>query len=67
VRPQGLGVDDEPDDPVHRGFAALVPWVERHQPRWLLHGHTQPDPRRRVTRVGATRIVHVRGDAVLEL
>ncbi|HWV85491.1 MAG TPA: metallophosphoesterase [Capillimicrobium sp.] len=62
-----LGVDDEPDDPVHRGFAALVPWVERHQPRWLLHGHTQPDPRRRVPRVGATRVVHVRGDAVLEL
>jgi len=62
-----LGVDDEPDDPVHRGFAALVPWVERHRPRWLLHGHTQPDPRRRVARVGATRVVHVRGDAVLEL
>jgi len=62
-----LGVNDEADDPVHRGFAALGPWVERHAPRWLLHGHTQPDPRRRVTRIGATRVVHVRGDALLEL
>jgi len=62
-----LGVDDEPDDPVHRGFAALGPWVARHRPRWLLHGHTQPDPRRRVARIGATRVVHVRGDAIVEL
>jgi Icc-related predicted phosphoesterase len=62
-----LGVDDEPDDPVHRGFPALRPWVERHAPRWLFHGHTQPHPARRVARLGTTRIVHVRGAAVLEL
>jgi glycosyltransferase involved in cell wall biosynthesis len=62
-----LGVDDEPDDPVHRGFAALGPWVERHRPAWLLHGHTQPHPARRVARLGTTRVVHVRGAVVLDL
>ena len=62
-----LGVDDEADDPVHRGLAPLREWVERHQPRYLLHGHTQPDPARRTARVGATRVIHVRGAALIEL
>ena len=55
------GVDDEPDDPAHAGFDALRAWVERHAPRYLLHGHTTPDPRRRVQHVGRTRVVWVRG------
>jgi uncharacterized protein len=62
-----LGVNDEPDDRVHRGFPALRDWVAQHQPRWLLHGHTQPSPARRVGRLGATRVIHVRGAALLEL
>ena len=55
------GVNDEPDDPAHVGFAALRAWVERHEPRYVLHGHTTPDPRRRVQRLGPTRVVWVRG------
>jgi uncharacterized protein len=55
------GVNDDPDDDMHRGSAALREWVEEHQPRLLLHGHTLPDPRRRVARLGPTRVVHVRG------
>lgn len=62
-----LGVDDEPDDPVHRGFAALRDWVADHQPRFLLHGHTQPNPARPTGRLGATRVIHVRGAALLQL
>lgn len=61
------GVNDEPDDPAHTGFSALRAWAERHQPRYLLHGHTIPDPRRRTHRLGATKVVWVRGASVIEL
>ena len=61
------GVNDEPDDPVHTGSPALLEWVQRHEPAVLLHGHTLPHPARRTTRVGATRVVHVRGAQPLEL
>jgi len=61
------GVNDEADDPVHRGSPALRAWVERNRPSWLLHGHTLPNPARRVSRLGPTRIAHVRGAAALEL
>ena len=61
------GVNDEPDDPAHVGFAGLRDWVERHTPRYLLHGHTTPDPRRRTRRLGATEVVWVRGAALVEL
>jgi Icc-related predicted phosphoesterase len=62
-----LGVNDEPDDPAHTGFAALRDWVELHRPRWLLHGHTHPRPVGATRRLGDTRVVHVRGSAVLDL
>jgi Icc-related predicted phosphoesterase len=62
-----LGVNDEPDDPAHVGFKALREWVEQHQPRYVLHAHTTPDPRTRVWRLGPTEIVWVRGAMTLEL
>jgi Icc-related predicted phosphoesterase len=61
------GVNDEPDDPAHVGFRALRAWVERHEPRVLLHGHTTPDPRTRVQRLGATAVIWVRGARTVEL
>jgi Icc-related predicted phosphoesterase len=60
-------VNDEPDDPAHVGFVALRAWVERHRPRYVLHGHTTPDPRARTTRLGDTEVVWVRGARVVEL
>jgi Icc-related predicted phosphoesterase len=60
-------VNDDPEDHVHRGSQALRGWVEREQPRWLLHGHTLPAPSRRVHRLGPTQVVHVRGAKALEL
>jgi Icc-related predicted phosphoesterase len=61
------GVNDEPDDPAHRGSPALREWVERHRPAWLLHGHTMPHPAHRVERLGDTRVVHVRGAITVDL
>ena len=61
------GINDEPDDPAHVGFTALRSWVENHRPRYLLHGHTTPDPRRRTHRLGTTRVIWIRGAAVVEL
>jgi len=61
------GINDEPDDPAHVGFSGLRKWVERHSPRYVLHGHTTPDPRRRTHRLEGTEVVWVRGVAVVEL
>ena len=61
------GVNDEPDDPAHRGSQALREWVERNRPGWLLHGHTLPHPGHRVGRLGHTRVVHVRGAMAVDL
>jgi Icc-related predicted phosphoesterase len=61
------GVNDEPGDPAHEGYRGLRRWVERSRPRYLLHGHTTPDPRTRVHRLGETEVVWVRGVSVVEL
>lgn len=61
------GINDEPDDPAHVGFRALLDWVDEHQPAYVLHGHTTPDPRTRTGRRGKTQIIWVRGARVLEL
>ncbi len=61
------GVNDEPGDPVHSGFAALREWVDEHHPLQILHGHTTPDPRTRTGRLGHTRVTWVRGARVVTL
>lgn len=59
-----LGVNDAPDD-AHVGVEALRRWVDRHQPRWLIHGHTYENPPR--SRHGRTEIIYVHGHAVVDL
>jgi Icc-related predicted phosphoesterase len=61
------GVNDDAEDSVHRGWAALGPWLERERPAWLLHGHTYPQPGHLVGRIGNTRVAYVRGSAILEV
>jgi Icc-related predicted phosphoesterase len=61
------GVNDDADDVAHVGFDALRDYVWKHNPRWLLHGHTHPQPGRIVDHVGDTRVVYVNGARVVEL
>lgn len=58
------GINDA-EDAAHQGIAALREWVDRHQPRWLLHGHTYENPER--SQYGNTEIIYVHGHAVIEL
>jgi uncharacterized protein len=62
-----LGVNDDPEDAAHVGFAALRDWVLEHRPLLLLHGHTHPNPATMVNRLGDTRIVYVNGARVVDL
>jgi uncharacterized protein len=48
-------------------LGGLREWVERHRPRYLLHGHATPDPRTQTHRLGDIEVVWVRGVALLEL
>jgi Icc-related predicted phosphoesterase len=61
------GVNDDPDDPAHVGFQALRAWVLHHEPAYVLHGHSTPDPRTRVYRLGRTQVIWVRGARIVEL
>jgi uncharacterized protein len=61
------GVNDDPDDPAHVGFDALRDYVLEQRPRFLLHGHTHPQPGRLVERLGDTRVFYVNGARVLDL
>lgn len=58
------GINDH-EDPAHVGIDALLPWLDRAQPRVLIHGHTYPaEP---ITSHGSTRIEYVRGARIVEV
>jgi len=61
------GINDDPDDPAHVGFEGLRDWVDRHQPRHILHGHTHPIAGIAATRYGDARVHWVQGARVLQL
>ncbi len=61
------GINDDPDDVAHIGFEGLRDWVDRVQPRWILHGHTHPPPGTVARRCGSARVVHVSGARVVQL
>jgi uncharacterized protein len=62
-----LGVNDDPDDHAHVGFEALRDYVWQHHPRWVLHGHTHPQPGQIADHVGDTRVAYVNGARVIDL
>jgi Icc-related predicted phosphoesterase len=62
-----IGINDDPEDPAHIGWEGLRDWIERYEPRHVLHGHTHPIGRRLVTRHGPTEIHWISGARVLSL
>lgn len=60
--PEGI---NDGEDSSHLGIAALRRWMDRHRPRWLLHGHTYDNPPRSVH--GGTDVLYVYGWAVVDL
>lgn len=52
------------EDETHYGFDALNAYIERHQPRLLLHGHQHVNNE---TQVGATTVIGVYGYRVVEI
>jgi uncharacterized protein len=62
-----LGINDDPEDPAHIGFEGLREWVDRHQPRHVLHGHTHPLPGQAIGRYGDTKVHYISGARVLDL
>lgn len=58
------GVNDG-EDAAHNGIDALRRWVDRHHPRWLLHGHTYDNPK--VSCHGETDVFYVHGHALITL
>ncbi len=62
-----LGINDDPDDPAHVGWEGLREWVDRHQPRHLLHGHTHLVGGRVTTRHGDTHVHWISGARVVQL
>ena len=60
------GINDE-EEVAHQGFDALREYVDRQQPRLLMHGHTYPTDDTVVSQHGATRIEYVFGYKVITL
>jgi len=52
------GINDE-EEVAHQGFNALREYIDREQPKVLLHGHTYPTDENIIKRSGITRIEYV--------
>ena len=52
-----LGIHDK-DDEVHTGFAAFLPYIQKHQPKLFFHGHQHIS---KETQIGGTKIIGVFG------
>lgn len=63
--PQGI---HDHSDPAHQGFRALLGFVRRFRPRYLIHGHTYPrrGSTSRTTYQGC-QVIQVQGHTVLNL
>jgi len=56
-------------DLCHQGFRALLTFMDRYRPRYLIHGHTHlyRQDARRVTRYGDTIVLNTYGYQVIEI
>ncbi len=58
------------EDPCHRGFRAFLSFIDKYQPRYLIHGHIHAlfaSDEERVTRVQSTTVINSYGYHVLEI
>ena len=65
--PKGCG--DTPD-PAHRGFAAFLPLMDQHHPRYLIHGHIHQSYGHQLPRsmqYGVTTVYNAVGWHVIEI
>jgi len=60
------GINDE-EEVAHQGFIALRDYIDRQQPKLLLHGHTYPPEDKVVKQVGMTRIEYVYEYKIIEI
>jgi len=62
------GIHDEDDLP-HQGFRAFLNFMERYQPRYLVHGHTHlyRQDASRVTQCGKTTVINTYGYQLIEI
>lgn len=58
------GINDG-KDPAHVGVVALLPWIDRHRPAVIIHGHTYP--RHPIAQSRGARIEYVHGARILDL
>ena len=62
-----LGINDDADDPSHVGYEGLRSWVDKYNPRHILHGHVHPTPGQVIERYGDTQVHYVSGAKVIRL
>ncbi|MBQ3697930.1 MAG: metallophosphoesterase family protein [Spirochaetales bacterium] len=62
-----FGVGDGPDL-CHRGFKCFLDFIDKYQPKYLLHGHIHLDDQNanRITQHGATTVINVYGSYMLD-
>ena len=62
-----FGVGDGPDL-CHRGFKCFLDFMDKYQPKYLLHGHIHLDDQNanRITQHGATTVINVYGSYMLD-
>ncbi len=61
------GIHDH-SDPAHQGFPALLTFMDRFRPRYLIHGHTYPRPGEfPQLEYRGTSVIQVQGHTVLEV
>jgi len=61
-----FGINDELEV-AHQGFKALREYIEKYQPKYLLHGHTYPTENTIVTEHQGTKIIYVFSDKIVKL
>jgi len=58
------GINDE-EEIAHQGFDALLDYIDRAQPKMLMHGHTYPEEETMIRQHGPTKIEYISGYRII--